>query len=466
MFGQRGSSSTDDQHTHVLSRDQRRVRSARLEFDRQSTHSPTVKGSATRSVSEARARQRINTVTRCQGISDAFGQRGSSSTEDQHTHNLSRDQRRVRSARLEPDRGSTHSQSVKGSATRSVSEARARQRINTLTSCQEISDAFGQRGSSSTEDQHTHRLSRDKRRVLSARLELDRGSTHSPTVKGLATRLVSEARARQRINTLTNCQGISDAFGQRGSSSTEDQHTHVLSRDQRRVQDQRRVRSARPELDRRSTHSPSVKGPAAHSVSEAQARQRINTLTSCQGISDAFGQQGSSSTEDQHTHILSRDQRRVLSARLELDRGSTHSRPVKGPATRSVSEARARQRINTLTDYQGISDAFCQRGSSSTDDQYTHPLSRNQRRVLSARLELDRGSTHSRPVKGSARLELDRGSTHSQTVKGSAMRSVSEARARQRINTLTDCQGISDAFGQRGSSSTEDQHTHSLSRDQ
>jgi hypothetical protein len=134
---------------------------------------------------------------------------------------------------------------------------------------------FGQRGSSSAEDQHTHRLSRGQRRVRSARLEI------------------------QRINTLTTCQGVSDVFGQRGSSSTEDQHTHILSRDQRRVRSarlelhresthsppvksQRRVRSARPELRRGSTHSPTVKGSATCSVSEAQAPQRINTLTHCQ----------------------------------------------------------------------------------------------------------------------------------------------------------------------------------------
>ncbi|KAG1832877.1 hypothetical protein DFJ58DRAFT_230028 [Suillus subalutaceus] len=165
----------------------------------------------------------------CQGIREAFGQRGSSSTQDQHAHKLSRDQGSVRSARLELDTGSTHSQPVKGSGTRSVSEARARHRINTLTSCQGIRDAFGQRGSSSTQDQHTHILPRDQGRVRSARLELDTGSTNSPTVKGSGTRSVSEARARHRINTLTFCQGIRDAFGQRGSSSTQDQHTHVLS---------------------------------------------------------------------------------------------------------------------------------------------------------------------------------------------------------------------------------------------
>jgi hypothetical protein len=220
------------QHTHQLSRDQRRVRSARLELNRGSTHSPTVKGSATCLVSEAQAPQGfkhplpvkgsarleldrgINTLTSCQGISDTFGQRWSSSTEDQHTHKLSRDQRRVRSARLELRRGSTHSQTVKESATRSVSVVRAQQRINTLTNCQGISNAFGQRGSSSTEDQHTHPLSRIQRCVRSARFELNRGSTHSRPVKGSATHSVSDARAPQRINTRTHCQGVSDVSGQ------------------------------------------------------------------------------------------------------------------------------------------------------------------------------------------------------------------------------------------------------------
>jgi hypothetical protein len=199
------------------------------------------------------------------------------------------------------------------------------------------------------------------------------------------------ARARQMINTLTGYHEIDDVFDQRGSSWTDDQHTHGLTR-----------------------------------VSEARAPQRINTLTFCQGISDVFGQRGSSSTEDQHTHQLSRDQRRVRSAKLELHRGSTHSHPIKGSATCSVSEARAPQRINTLTPYQGISDVFGQRGSSSTGDQHTHQLSRDQRRGRSARLKLHRGSTHSHPIKGlatysAARLELHRGLTHLPPVNRSAM---------------------------------------------
>ncbi|KAG2117672.1 hypothetical protein BD769DRAFT_1050276 [Suillus cothurnatus] len=264
--------------------------------------------------------------------------------------------------------------------------SRARQRIDTLTFCQGIRDGFGQRGSSSTEDRHTHILSRDQGRVRSARLELGRGSTHPHPVKGSGTGSVSEARARQRIDTLTHCQGIRDGFGQRGSSSTEDRHTHKLSRDQGRV------RSARLELDRGSTHPQAVKGSGTGSVSEARARQRIDTLTFCQGIRDGFGQRGSSSTEDRHTHKLSRDQGRIRSARLELDRGSTHSHLVEGSGTGSVSEARARQRIDTLTFYQGIRDGFGQRGSSSAEDRHTHPLSRDQGRVRSARLELDRGS--------------------------------------------------------------------------
>jgi len=231
-------------------------------------------------------------------------------------------------------------------------------------------------------------------------------------VKGSGTGSVSGARARQNINTLTNCQGIRDRFGQRGSSSTEHQHTHSLS------WNQGRVRSARFKLDRASTHSQSVKGSGTRS-----------------------------------------------SAKLEHNRESINSQPVKGSGTGSVSEARARQSINTLTYYQGIRGGFGQRGSSSIEHQHqhTHPLSRDQGRVQSARLELDRASTHSLAVKGSGTgLELDRTSTHSHSVKGSGTRSVSEARARQSINTLTFCEGIRDGLGQRGSSSTEHQHTHPL----
>jgi hypothetical protein len=95
---------------------------------------------------------------------------------------------------------------------------------------------------------------------------------------------VSEARARQRINTLTSCQGIRDGFSQGGSSLTEDKDTHILS-----------------------------------------------------VIRDGFGQRGSSSTEGQHTHKLSKDQGRVRSARFKLDRGSRHSQAVKGSGTRLVS---------------------------------------------------------------------------------------------------------------------------------
>jgi hypothetical protein len=202
----------------------------------------------------------INTLTPCQGIRDVFDQRASSSTDDQRTHNLSSNQRRVRSASLELHRGSTHSRPVKGLTMCSVSEPRA------------------------PEDQHTHMLSRDQRRVRSASLELHRGSTHSQSVKGSATCLVSEPRAPQRINTLTHCQGINDVFGQRASSSTEDQHTHNLS------SNQRRVRSASLELHRGSTHLQAVKGSATCSVSEPRA------------------------PEDQHTHPLSRDQQCLRSA--------------------------------------------------------------------------------------------------------------------------------------------------------
>jgi hypothetical protein len=203
-----------------------------------------------------------------------FGQLGSSS-EDQHTHRLSKGlarlelhrgsthsqtvkvQRHLWSARLKFHRGSTQSPPVKGSATWPVSEARARQMIN------------------------THLLSRDQG-FRSARLELHRGSAHSQTVEKSATCSVSETRAPQRINTLTTYQGISEVFGQQGSNSTKDQHTHELSRDQQR----------------------------------------------------------SSSTKDQHTYMLLRNKRRVRSATLELCKGSAHSPTVKGPAT-SINEDRA-----------------------------------------------------------------------------------------------------------------------------
>jgi hypothetical protein len=88
-------------------------------------------------------------------------------------------------------------------------------------------------------------------------------------------------------------------FDQRDSNSTEDQDTYMLSRDQGRV------------------------------GQEVRAQQRIKTLTACQGIRNAFSRRGLSSTDDQDTHKLSRDQGRVWSARLELNRGLTHSHPVR-----------------------------------------------------------------------------------------------------------------------------------------
>ncbi|KAG2129289.1 hypothetical protein BD769DRAFT_674871 [Suillus cothurnatus] len=117
-------------------------------------------------------------------------------------------------------------------------------------------------------------------------------------------------------------------------------------------------------------------GPGMGWVSEARARESIDTLTACQGIRDGFGQRGSSSTEHRHTHILSRDQGWVRSARFELDRASTHSHTVKGSGTGSVSEARARQSINTLTpSCQGIRAVVCQQGLSSIE--HRHSLSVN-----------------------------------------------------------------------------------------
>jgi hypothetical protein len=203
-------------------------------------------------------------------------------------------------------------------------------------------------------------------------LELNRISTHSHPVNGSGHSHPIKGSETCSINTLTACQGIRDPFGQQGSSSKEDQHTYILSRDQGQVQ------SARLKLDRGSTHSHTVKGSGMHS-----------------------------------------------SVRLELARGSTHSHPIKGPGTGSVNMVGTRKSINTLTHCQRIRDTF-----------------------WSGRLELDRGSTHSLPVKGSG--------THS----------VSKARTQQRTNTLTACQGIRDPFSQRDSSSTEEQHTHHLSMSQ
>jgi hypothetical protein len=173
------------------------------------------------------------------------------------------------------------------------------------------------------------------------------------------------------IDTLTDCHGISDVIGQRGSNS------------------------------RGSTNSHTVKGSVRLEL------QRINILTSCQGMID---------------------QRCIRSARLELHRGSTHSQSVKESATCSVSDrgtahsptvkgsatCSVSEAPGSLTRCQGISDVFGQRGSISTEYQYTHHLSRDQRHVRSPRLELHKGST------------------------------------------LTSCQGVRHVFGQRGSSSTED----------
>ncbi|KAG2121737.1 hypothetical protein DEU56DRAFT_918083 [Suillus clintonianus] len=247
------------------------------------------------SVSEARARQRIKALTRCQGVMNGLGQRGSSSTKDQNTHELHQwvgDHQWVGSAMLVLDIGSRHSRPVKGSQMGWVSKARARQRIKTLTRCQGITNGLGQRGSSSTEDQDTHSLIKG-----------------SPMGWGSQMGWVSEARARQRIKTLTNCQGITNGLSQQGSSSTEDQDTHSL-----------------------------VKGSPMGWESQMG------------------GQRGSSSTEDQDTHELSRDHQWVGSARLELDIGSGHSHPVKGSQMGWGSQMGS------------------QRSSSSTEDQDTHSL--------------------------------------------------------------------------------------------
>ncbi|KAG2037937.1 hypothetical protein BDR03DRAFT_1010308 [Suillus americanus] len=480
-----------------------------------STHSHPVKESGMRSVSEPRARQKINTLTHYYGIRDALGirnassQQGYGSTEDQHTHMLSGDQGRIRDAFVQ--RGSS---SIEGQYTHQLSRdqnafgirdtygqrALSTTEDNTLTLCQWIGTAcgiraaFGRRGSNSTKDQQTHELSKDQghgsKSNRSARLELDRGSTHSHPVKGSGTRLdqdrvwypgrvrsarlelhrgsihsptvkesgmrsgsgtcsvepylisgaqldkgsthshpvtgsgthsgsgpclVSKPRARQRINTLTLCQGFRDTFGRRGWSTIEDQHTYQLLRDHDRIG------SASLHLDRESTHSPTVEGSRMHS-----------------GIRAAFHQKGSNTTKDQTLTLCSRDQEHVRSGSLEFDRGSTHSLSVKGPGPclgSGISEHRMRQRINTLTSCKGIKtafgipsafgigNAFIQRGSSSAGDPKTHILSRDRGRDQSARLELDRASTHSRPVKRSARLELEGGLTHSRSVKGSPISS-------------------------------------------
>jgi hypothetical protein len=101
-------------------------------------------------------------------------------------------------------------------------------------------------------------------------------------------------------------------------------------------------------------------------ISVLEVNRRSRQLTSCQGIRDAFAQRGSSSTEDKDTHIMSRDQGGILSARLKLE-----------------------HKNKTLTHCKGTRDAFSQRGLSSTEDQDTHILSKDQRCVQSAMLELD-----------------------------------------------------------------------------
>src|SRR6267154_2275322 len=250
VFGQHGSSYTEYQHTHELSRDWQFLRSAWLQLHGISAHSLSVNRLAISSVSMAPASRNICTLTSCQQIGNFFGQHGSSFTEYQHTHELSTDWQFLRSAWLQLHGISAHSLPVNRLAISSVSMAPASRNISTLTSCQQSGNFFGQHGSSFTEYQHTHELSTDWQFLRSARLQLHGISAHSLTVNRLAISLVSMAPASRNISTLTNCQQIGNVFGQ------------------------------------------------------APARRNISTLTYCQQIGNFFGQHGSSFTEYQHTHSL------------------------------------------------------------------------------------------------------------------------------------------------------------------
>jgi hypothetical protein len=112
---------------------------------------------------------------------------------------------------------------------------------------------------------------------------LNKGLTYSQTVKGSRMHSASKAQAGQSIRTLISYQGIRKMFSQQGLT-----HSHPVEG------------SGRLELDRGTTHSQPAKESGTHSVKEAQARQRINTLTICQEMRDIFCQQGSSSTGGQH----------------------------------------------------------------------------------------------------------------------------------------------------------------------
>jgi hypothetical protein len=77
-----------------------------------------------------------------------------------------------------------------------------------------------------------------------------------------------------------------------------------------------------------------------------------------------------------------------------------------------------------------------QQGSSSTDEQHTYILSKDQPCVQSVMLD----GVYSQAAKGyvrSAKLQLDRRPTHSHFVEGSAMCADSKSGDRWRINTLT-----------------------------
>src|SRR5258708_6579467 len=134
----------------------------------------------------APASRNISTLTSCQQIGNFFGQHSSSFTEYQHTHFLSTDWQFVRSAWLQPHRTSARSLPVNRLAICSVSMAPASRNISTLTYCQQISNFFGQHGSSFTEYQHTHELSTDWQFFRSAWLQLHGISANSRSVDRLA----------------------------------------------------------------------------------------------------------------------------------------------------------------------------------------------------------------------------------------------------------------------------------------
>ncbi|KAG0697499.1 hypothetical protein DFH29DRAFT_1003675 [Suillus ampliporus] len=212
------------------------------------------------------------------------------------------------SARLEVDGGSGHSRAANGWGMAWVSNARRRRRIGTLTSCERMGNGLGQQGSRSTEDRDTHELRTDGEWLGSARLEVDGGSGHSRAANGWGMARVSKARGRRRIGTLTDCERMGNGSGQQGSRSTEDRHTHTLRTDGGWLG------SARLEVDGGSAHSRAANGWGMAWVSKARSRRRIDTLTICEWMGNALGQQGAGYKVYGHTHALSTETNFIESA--------------------------------------------------------------------------------------------------------------------------------------------------------